>query len=122
MLAHLGKLSHNDNNQRSERIGEDTNNSRERFEQSSLNGSPLSVGDVIDRYDLTDTEPSSNTAAFSSDWKAVAHWNGCDTTIELDSTNRRTTDEILEDELTAREQLLLEAGLDPAERRREVVA
>jgi hypothetical protein len=52
MLAHLGKLSHNDNNQRSERIGADTNNSRERFEQSSLNGSPLSVGDVIDRHDL----------------------------------------------------------------------
>jgi len=45
MLAHLGKLSHNDNNQRSERIGADTNIIRERVEQSSLNGSPLSVGD-----------------------------------------------------------------------------
>ena len=73
-------------------------------------------------HDLADTESSSNTTAFSSDWKAVARWNNCDTTIELDETNRKTTDEILEDELTAREQLLLEAGLDPAEERREAVA
>jgi hypothetical protein len=73
-------------------------------------------------HDLTDTESSSNTTAFSSGWKAVARWSGCDTTIEVGETNRRTTDEILDDELTDREQLLLEVGLDPAEERREAVA
>jgi hypothetical protein len=36
--------------------------------------------------------------------------------------HRTDIDEFLDDRLTAREQLLLEAGLDPAEERREAVA
>ena len=68
---------------------------------------------------------SKNTATLSSDWKAVANWHYCDPSVEPDSDDRRTADELLADELTSRELLLLEAGLDPSltERERtEVVA
>ena len=35
-------------------------------------------------YGFTDTESRSNTAAFSSNWRAVARWNGRNTTIKID--------------------------------------
>ena len=57
---------------------------------------------------------SENTATLSSGWEAVARWNSCETSIEPDGDDRRTADELLADELTARELLLIEAGLDPS--------
>jgi hypothetical protein len=35
-------------------------------------------------YELTDAKSTTNTAAFSNGWRAVARWNGFDTTIEVD--------------------------------------
>ena len=63
--------------------------------------------------------PSKNTAALSSGWKEVANWNDCDPSVEPDGDDRRTADELLADELTARELLLIEAGLDPSLTSRE---
>ena len=59
------------------------------------------------------------TDEFSGGWTAVFRWNGCEASIEVgDDHHRRqkTADEIVDEHTTAREALLLEAGLDPSER------
>lgn len=79
----------------------------------------MTTRNTSQRTDLRTSEPTLSTG-----WVGVYVANDLDPAYESSQQRRRpTADEILDEHLTSREQLLLEVGLDPSERdRAEVVA